>query len=147
LHQLSNQQTYFKQRQYLIANYNHRVPATQRNSRPISRVNIIEEDAHSVNDDLISFEQKINDRQSRISSQKYPNIELKRCFDAKNFRESNYLITSMASTRAGSLRSHVQTTLPRKHRLKTEASSCEAPRNRTAQQKPTEPAQQTSKAF
>ena len=45
---------------------------------------------------------------------KYPNIELKRCFDAKKFKKSNDQITQMTMTRAGSLRSHVYTTVPRK---------------------------------
>lgn len=61
---------------------------------------------------------------------KYPNIELKRCFDARNFRESNKQITRLASTRAGSMRSHVQTSIPRKYRK--EANQRESGRHRTA---------------
>jgi hypothetical protein len=100
----------------------HHHPATQRNSRPTSKVNFEDEDEHSVNEDLGSFETKIRRKDSLRPLQKYPNIELKRCFDATNFRESNRQITRLASTRAGTMRSLVKTSVPRKYRLETEYS-------------------------
>ena len=86
-----------------------RMPQTQRNTRPGSRVNF-EEDASSVQEDLTVFEDKIGCKDNRIGPKsKYPNIELKREFNAKNFRDSNRHITRLASTRAGTMRSYVQT--------------------------------------
>ena len=66
---------------------------TQRNTRPASRVNFQDEDADSLNDDLVSFESKIKQQNSLASVQKYPNIELKRCFDARNFGANNRQLT------------------------------------------------------
>ena len=82
LEQVSNQQTQYKQRQ----NFENRAPVTQRNTRPVSRVEIGENECtESVHEDLVSFESKIKN----APKLKYPNIELKRCFDAKSFRHSN----------------------------------------------------------
>jgi len=101
-------------------------PATQRNTRPTSKVNFDEENQDSVNDDLGSFESKIRGKDTSLRpQQKYPNIELKRCFDARNFRDSNRQITRLASTRAGTMRSLVKTSVPRKYRLETEYSQNE----------------------
>jgi len=71
----------------------------------------------------VSFEDKIKHIRGQGMPYKYPNIELKRCFDAKNFRESNRQITRLASTRAGSMRSHVQTTIPQKYRKASETTT------------------------
>ena len=110
---ISLQQQNFKQRQNITASLHMRVPQTQRAERPPSRVNF-KENGNTVTDDLIGFEEKIRNESRFAPQSKYPNIELKRCFDAKNFRESNHHITRLASTRAGTMRSYVQTTEPRK---------------------------------
>ena len=62
------------------------------------------------------FENKIKkDRPTQDGyATKYPNIELKRCFDAKKFKQSNEEITKAKYDRQGTLRSHVQTTVPKK---------------------------------
>ena len=63
---------------------------------------------------------------------KYPNIELKRCFDAAQFRRSNKRITTMATERANSMRSLVKTTVPRKHRNEDEGpESPPSPRDKS----------------
>lgn len=116
------QQYSYKQRQNLTANLNMRVPMTQRNTRPVSRVNFEAEDADSLNDDLVSFESKIKYQKNLAVVQKYPNIELKRCFNPQNFGANNRQLTQLTSTRAGSLRSHVKTTVPRKHRTNEPSS-------------------------
>jgi hypothetical protein len=87
LDQISVQQKLSKQRQNLTANMPMRMSMTQRNTRPISRVNF-PDDAHSVSDELSNFETKMR-KDSFSQQRKYPNIELKRCFDARNFKESN----------------------------------------------------------
>ena len=58
------------------------------------------------------FEGKIGCKDRIGPKSKYPNIELKREFNAKNFRDSNRQITRLASTKAGTLRSYVHTTQP-----------------------------------
>jgi len=92
---------------------NNRVSVTQRNTRPSSRVEIERENSSAVAADLVNFETR---QKGAFQQFKYPNIELKRCFDAKQFRRSNKQITLQASTRSGSMRSYLQTTVPRKHR-------------------------------
>ena len=124
LDNISVQQKLLKQRQNFTANMSLRMSMTQRNTRPISRVNF-PDDANSVSDDLSNFESKM--AKGHTSQKKnYPNIELKRCFDARNFKESNQQITRLASTRAGTLRSHVQTTVPRKRLVNIYKDSFEA---------------------
>lgn len=72
----------------MTANMNIRtVPQTSKNTRPCSRINLLQEDSGTVNADLVNFESKMKD--SRFMLYKYPNIELKRCFDPKTFRKSN----------------------------------------------------------
>ena len=63
---------------------------TQRHSRVTSRVDIINESGTSVKEDLVNFESKIK---GTTVPYKYPNVELKRCFDAAQFRRSNNQIT------------------------------------------------------
>ena len=72
---------------------------------PASPVNF-EEDAQTVTDQLTWFEGKINGTSGAqyTPSFKYPNIELKRCFEAKKFKESNKMITRLATVRQGTLR-------------------------------------------
>lgn len=91
-----------------------RMPQTQRNTRPNSRVNFEREDSTTVHEDLTVFEDKIGNKDRIGPKSKYPNIELKREYGAKNFRDSNRQITRLASTRAGTMRSCVQTTQPSK---------------------------------
>ena len=83
------------------------MPQTQRNTRPVSRVNLEREDSMTVHEDLTIFEGKIGSKDRIGPKSKYPNIELKREFNAKSFRDSNRHITRLASTRAGTLRSYV----------------------------------------
>ena len=65
--------------------------------------------------ELTNFENRRQvENQYSKNRMKYPNIELSRQFDAKSFRENNTQITRMASTRAGTMRSHVKTSEPRK---------------------------------
>ena len=97
----------------MTAGFGKRMPRTQRNSRPSSRVNFCD-DPDSMNDDLSVFEQKFQPG-SVTRSSKYPNIELKRCFDPTNFKLSNERVTAETKTRVGSLRSHVKTVEPRKY--------------------------------
>ena len=82
-----------------------------------SRVNM-QDNANSVQDELVTFESKIHGKSRWANpNSKYPNIELKRCFEAKNFRESNREITRLATTRAGTMRTHVLTSQPRNKRM------------------------------
>ena len=71
-------------------------------------------------EDLSVFEDKIGCKDRIGPKSKYPNIELKREFNAKSFRDSNRHITRLASTRAGTLRSYVQTSQPRKRTSATD---------------------------
>lgn len=87
-------------------------------------MNILD-NTQSVSDELSFFESKVRGDMSSHQS-KYPNIELKRIFDAKNFKKSNDQITQMTMTRAGSLRSHVKTTVPRKRLTKLQRGARDA---------------------
>ena len=123
---ISSQQTDYKNRlSYSVRNKVRMAPHTQRCTRPHSRVelNADAEDGNTIRDDLSNFEQRVNIGSKFGPASNYPNIELKRCFDAQKFRNSNREITSLRSTRAGSLRSHVQTCVPMKHRTNTGATS------------------------
>ena len=95
-------------------------PQTSKNPKGVSRVELMQEDSNTVNADLLSFESKIKGRYKLF---KYPNIELKRCFDSKSFRKSNEQVTRMATTRAGTMRSHIRTSVPKKHRRQNEKAS------------------------
>ena len=61
------------------------------------RVNF-KEDASTIVEELQTFDNRVS--AGHGASFKYPNVELKRCFDAKNFRQSNSLVSRMLSTRA-----------------------------------------------
>ena len=61
------------------------------------RVNF-REDAQTVVEELESFDSRVS--AGRGASFKYPNVELKRCYDAKKFKQSNSLVQRMLSTRA-----------------------------------------------
>ena len=54
------------------------------------------EDATTVTEDLESFSSRVS---AGNRAYKYPNVELKRCYDAKNFKESNSMVHRMLSTR------------------------------------------------
>jgi hypothetical protein len=56
------------------------------------------EDASTVVEEIETFDSRVS--AGHGASFKYPNVELKRCFDAKNFRHSNSLVSRMLSTRA-----------------------------------------------
>ena len=66
------------------------------------RVNF-REDAQTVVEELESFDSRVS--AGRGASFKYPNVELKRCYDAKKFKQSNSLVQRMLSTRATMIKS------------------------------------------
>ena len=56
------------------------------------------DDAQTVVEELETFDSRVS--AGRGASFKYPNVELKRCFDAKKFKQSNSMVQRMLSTRA-----------------------------------------------
>ena len=57
-----------------------------------------EYDAQSVSEELGTFEHRLGTAQEPKTNYKYPNVELKRCFEPKQFRQSNADIRRMLST-------------------------------------------------
>ena len=96
LSDVTNQQAAYWQRKNNSASMKVRSHLlTQRNTPDRTKHH---EDTSTVVEELESFDSRVT--AGRGASFKYPNVELKRCFDAKKFRQSNSLVQRMLSTRA-----------------------------------------------